>query len=67
MEVICFALGMIIGGALCGVAAYFFAKFYKSKKEIFDAEEKKAELRRETQWRNFVAYDGTDKGQEAID
>ena len=31
MEVICFGLGIIIGGALFGVPAFFMAKNYKSK------------------------------------
>lgn len=67
MEVICFGLGMIIGGAFFGIAAYFLGKSLKSKKDILEAEEKKAEIRLRKQWENFVAYDGTSNGQEDID
>jgi hypothetical protein len=67
MEVICFGLGMIIGGALFGVPAYFMAKNYKKKNEILESEEKKAERRLKQQWANFAAYNGTSDGQEGID
>ena len=67
MEVICFGLGMIIGGAIGGIAAYFMVKNYKKEKDILEAEEKKAEIRFKKQLANFVAYDGTVKGQEDID
>lgn len=67
MEVICFGLGMIIGGALFGVAAYFIGRNIKTKNDILEAEEKKAEIRLRKQWANFAAYNGTEEGQEAID
>lgn len=67
MEVICFGLGMIIGGALFGGAAYFLGRNYKEKNDILEAEEKKAEIRLRKQWANFAAYDGSSKGQEDID
>jgi hypothetical protein len=67
MEVICFGLGMIIGGALTGVAAYIICKGYKAKAEVLESEEKRAERRMRQQWANFAAYDGTSKGQEEID
>ena len=43
MEVVCFALGMIIGGALTGVAAFIICKGYKAKAEVLESEEKRAE------------------------
>lgn len=67
MEVICFGLGMIIGGALFGVAAYFIGRNIKTKNDVLEAEEKKAEIRLRKQWANFAAYNGTEEGQEAID
>lgn len=67
MEVVCFALGMIIGGALTGVAAYIICRGYKAKAEVLESEEKRAERRMRQQWANFAAYDGTSKGQEEID
>ncbi|MBO5715092.1 MAG: hypothetical protein J6S23_01710 [Clostridia bacterium] len=67
MEVVCFALGMIIGGALTGVAAFIICKGYKAKAEVLESEEKRAERRMRQQWANFAAYDGTSKGQEEID
>lgn len=67
MEVICFALGIIIGGALGGILGYFITKSYKRKNDILEAEERKAEIRLKKQWANFAAYDGTQKGQEEID
>ena len=45
MDVICFGLGMIIGGALAGVAAFIICKSYKEKIKAFETEEKKAEKR----------------------
>jgi hypothetical protein len=66
MEVICFGLGIIIGGALFGVPAFFMAKNYKSKNEILESEEKRAERRLKQQWANFAAYNGTSDGQEEI-
>ena len=67
MDVICFGLGMIIGGALAGVAAFIICKGYKENADFLDSEEKKAERRFRQQWANFAAYDGTSKGQEEID
>ena len=67
MEVICFGLGMIIGGALAGVATFIICKGYKEKAEVLESEEKKAERRIRQQWANFAAYDGTSKGQQEID
>lgn len=67
MEVICFGLGMIIGGALFGVAAFLLGRNYKTKEDVAEAEEKKAEARLRKQWANFAAYDGTSNGQEDID
>lgn len=67
MEVICFGLGIIIGGALFGVSAFFIGKNYKSKDDILEAEEKKAEIRLRKQWANFAAYNGSSEGQEDID
>ncbi|MBR5202649.1 MAG: hypothetical protein IKW45_05240 [Clostridia bacterium] len=67
MEVICFGLGMIIGGALFGTAGYFIARNYKSKEDILEAEERKAEIRMKRQWANIAAYNGTSNGQEDVD
>lgn len=67
METVCLALGIIIGGALFGIPGFFFGRNFRFKKEIMEAEEKKAEKRMRKQWENFVAYDGTTKGQEDID
>ena len=67
MEVICFALGIIIGGALVGVAAYIIFKNHKTKADILEAEEKRAEIRLKKQWANFAAYNGSSDGQEEID
>ncbi len=67
MEVICFALGIIIGGALFGVPAYFIGKNAKTKADVLEAEEKRAEIRLKKQWANFAAYNGSSKGQEEID
>lgn len=67
MEVICFGLGMIIGGALFGVPAFLIARNYKNKNEILESEEKKAERRLKQQWANFAAYNGSSEGQEEID
>lgn len=67
MEVVCFALGIIIGGAIFGIPAFFIGKGIKTKKDVLEAEERKAEKRMRQQWANFAAYDGTSKGQEEID
>ena len=67
MEVICFGLGMIIGGALFGAAVYLIMKNAKAKNDILEAEEKRAEIRLKRQWANFAAYNGSSKGQEEID
>ena len=67
METVCLALGIIIGAALFGIPAFFIGRNFKTKKDILEAEEKKAEKRMRKQWENFVAYDGTTKGQEDID
>lgn len=66
MEVICFGLGMIIGGAIFGTAGYLVARNGKKKNDILEAEEKKAEIRLMQQWSNFAAYDGTSDGQEEL-
>jgi hypothetical protein len=42
------------------------AKNYKSKNEILESEEKRAERRLKQQWANFAAYNGTSDGQEEI-
>lgn len=68
MEVICFALGIIIGAGAGGTCAFFVMKNTGSKKELEIFEEKrKEEQRKEKQMANFWAYDGTTKGQEEID
>jgi hypothetical protein len=65
--VLCFGFGMIIGGALFGVAGYILGKTYKAKKDILEAEERKAEIRLKKQWANFAAYNGSSERQEEID
>lgn len=67
MEVICFGLGMIIGGTLFGVPAFFMGKqSIKGAKAALEAE--KNEYHRVTkQFSNFLNYDGTSAGQEEID
>ncbi len=69
MEVICFGLGMIIGGALFGTAFFFIGQNYGNKKEanILETEEKRAEIRLKKQWANFASYNGSSEGQEEID
>ena len=67
MEVVCFGLGMIIGGALFGAAAFIIGRNYKAKEDVLEAEEKRAEIRLKRQWANFAAYNGSSEGQEEID
>lgn len=67
MEVICFALGIIIGGAVSGVLCFVVGKSSKNKNDILEAEERKADIRLKKQWANFAAYNGTSKGQEEIE
>lgn len=67
MEVICFGLGMLVGGAFFGWLAYYIGSNKKQKEEVFDAEEKRAETRLKKQMANFYAYDGSSNGQEAVD
>lgn len=67
MEIICFALGMIIGGALGGAIGYLLLKNTKAKNDALEVEEQKAEIRLKKQWANFAAYNGSTQGQEEID
>ena len=66
MEVICFALGIIIGAGAGAVCAYFIMRTDKKEAEIFEAKRREEE-RKEKQMANFWAYNGTGKGQEEID
>lgn len=67
MEIVCFALGMIIGGAFGGAIGYLLLKNTKAKNDVLEAEEQKAEIRLKKQWANFAAYNGSTQGQEEID
>lgn len=63
MEVICYGLGIITGGA----AVYFFCKKdIKKKEETLDAEIKSYH-RVTTQFTNFLNYNGSSEGQEDVD
>lgn len=66
LEVICFGLGMIIGGAVFGTAGYLIARGGKKRNNVLEAEEKKAEIRLMQEWANFAAYNGTSDGQEEL-
>lgn len=66
MDVICFALGIIIGAGAGSICTYFIMKNGKKEAEIFEARRREEE-RKERQMANFWAYDGSEKGQEEIE
>ena len=63
MEVICFGLGMIIGGAVVYILCH---KTIKEKEQVLDGEIKSYQ-RATTQVTNFLNYNGTSDGQEDVD
>lgn len=63
MEVVCFALGVIIGGAVMFILD---RKGIKEKEQVLN-NEIKSYHKATTQVTNFLNYNGTSEGQEDVD